>query len=317
MGFTSGAKILADIIDEISNGLIATPGGYWTDNDTNWNTTIKTGSSARRSLKYMNGTEELYVALEAINVDYTVKNYQSYYVHSKGMKITLSASWDYTNHTYPPTNQQSFIQFETATFAYNNQSTVVADLAILQVTYYLWLESNGFVIMAKPEPHPSDSGQQSFFLCLERNPNKEYVDGYTNFYATMLTNIGQPAWDSYPNSKFRSVLRPFAYQYPDTGNYDTQAFGGAGTSYWQSPSYYAYKSQGNGKVYYVKPIIHNHAGQLMPIMQSELFFPFSESVGLVDGDVIAIEGATTKYLCKSLDSPDSTNRINVAMKYVA
>ena len=67
----------------------------------------------------------------------------------------------------------------------------------------------------------------------------------------------------------------------------------------------------------MKPIIHNNAGQLMPIMQSELFFPFSEAVGLVDGDVIAIEGATTKYLCKSIDSPDSAGRINVAMKYVA
>ena len=54
MGFTTGAKILADIIDEISSGLIAAPGGYWTDNDITWNTTNKTLNLARRSLKYTN-----------------------------------------------------------------------------------------------------------------------------------------------------------------------------------------------------------------------------------------------------------------------
>jgi len=74
---------------------------------------------------------------------------------------------------------------------------------------------------------------------------------------------------------------------------------------------------GNGKVYYVKPIINNQANQLSPIFQAELWFPWSESIGLVDGDVIAIEGQTTKFLCKALDSPDSTSRLLYAIKYVA
>lgn len=321
MGFTTGAKITADIVEEIANGLIATPGGYWTDNDTTWNTTVKTGNSARRSLVYTNGLEQLYVALEVINTSTQVKAYNSggynYYTQSKGTRITLSASWDTVAHTYPVANQQSFIQFETnPNSVQGGNPTVSADLSTLQITYYLWIESNGFVIMGKPEPS-SDATQQSFFLCLERNPNKEYSDGYTNFCAFMWQNIFQSGWDSYPSARFRSVLRPFAYQYPETGNWDSLTYNGAGISFWLSPSYYAYKSQGNGKVYYVKPIVHNHAGQMMPIMQLELFFPLSETVGLIDGDVIAIEGATTKYLCKSLDSPDSTSRISMAIKYVA
>ena len=318
MGFTTGAKVLASIIDEISEGLIATPGGYWTDNDTTWDTTTRTAFNARRSLKYTNGPEELYVALEAINTSLTVSG-SIYKTQSKGLRITLSASWDSGSHTYPTLNQQSFIQFETYSFQiYNNNAPALADLAALQVTYYLWIESNGFVIMGKPEPFPNDASQQSFFLCLERNPNKEYADGYTNFFAVMQQNMFHQAHAAYPGSAFKGVLRPFAFQYPSsTDTVDSITLNGMGVNYWLSPTYLAYKSQGNGKVYYVKPIIHNHAGQMMPIMQSELFFPFSENVGLIDGDVIAIEGATTKYLCKSLDSPDSTARINMAIKYVA
>lgn len=37
--------------------------------------------------------------------------------------------------------------------------------------------------------------------------------------------------------------------------------------------------------------------------------------GLVDGDIIQVEGTTKKFLCKSLDSPDSINRVTYAIKY--
>jgi hypothetical protein len=70
-------------------------------------------------------------------------------------------------------------------------------------------------------------------------------------------------------------------------------------------------------VYYVKPIICNTRDERTPIFQSEIFFAFDEGVGLVDGDVIAIEGQTMKYLCKALDSPDNTQRLTFAIKYVA
>ncbi len=328
MGFTSGAKITADLVDEISNGLIATPGGYWTNNDTTyWNTTIKTLNNARRSLKYTNGLEELYVALEVINTSTHVATLNiagsaASYTESKGLRITLSSSWDFTGHIYPPTNQQSFIQFET--YYYNKASgtapsgnpPMTTDLSIIQVTYYLWIESNGFALIAKPEPIPTDTKQQSFFLCLERNPNKEYSDGYTNFFAFMWQNSFQQGRTTFSTASFRSVLRPFGYQYPQSGEYDVLDFNGRGLSFWLSPNSYAYKSLGNGKVYYVKPIVHNQANDLTPIMQSDLFFPFSEAMGLVDGDIIAIEGATTKYLCKSLNTTSSPTNINMAIKYV-
>ena len=68
---------------------------------------------------------------------------------------------------------------------------------------------------------------------------------------------------------------------------------------------------------YQKPIIQNQRNALTPIFQSELFFPFDENVGLIDSDVVSLDGTTAKFLCKSLDSPDSLNRLNYAVKYVA
>jgi hypothetical protein len=323
MGYASGAKKTWEIIEDIADELIATPGGYWTDGDVTWTTTDKTGNNARRCLHYLNGTEELYVALEQINQTSGINYYYngSYWYYSKGIRIVISASWDSVGHTYPPTNQSTFIPF---TGRYN--AGAGADLATMVLTYYLWIESNGFVLFAKPEPH-SDEYQQSFFTVLERNPNKEYSDGYTNFYVMSVLNYngggqGSTLYDGQDGvtsiNRSRVILRPFAYQYPDTPTRIGTVYpSGNGVSFVPTPSYYAYKSSGNGKAYYVKPIIQNIAGSIAPIFQSELWFPWSETVGLIDGDVIAVEGQTTKFLCKALDSPDTANRLNFAIKYVA
>ncbi|MBE0522649.1 MAG: hypothetical protein IBX39_10355, partial [Candidatus Methanoperedenaceae archaeon] len=88
-----------------------------------------------------------------------------------------------------------------------------------------------------------------------------------------------------------------------------------GLSFIPTGAYYAFKSEGNSKVYYVKPILHNHNGSTNPIFQFNLFFPFTEGLGLIDGDVIAIEGDTKKFLCKAMDSPDSASRLCYAIRY--
>jgi len=315
MTYASGAKKLWEIIDDIAAGLIASPGAYWSDADTTWNTTVKTGNSARRALKYLNGTEEFYVALEMINTSTGYFFLGSWY-YGKGLRIVFSATWDGFLHTYPSSNQSTFIAFEGA--AINTNAT--ADLATLLVTYYLWYETNGFVLMGKPEPH-ADTRQGSFLTCVERNPNKNYADGYTNFYCIAGMNVDVYGYYDGTNvtsiNRFRTVLRPFAYQYPDITGVWNQSISGNGISFVPMPSYYAYKSLGNGKVYYVKPIVNNLASQLAPILQSEFFFMWSETQGLVDGDIVAIEAQTTKYLCKALNSPDSLNRLTFAIKYVA
>lgn len=263
---------------------------------------------------------EIYMAIEIIN---TPQNYyygnQGWWYYGKGYRIVFSASWDAIAHTYPTSNQSTFLPFET------QRDTVYADLATLTITYWLWVENNGngFVIMGRPEPNASDANQQSFIWVIERNPAKEYTDGYTNFFCFVSGNIWQNClydgnWLSGAGTiwRNRTLLRPFAYQYPDHGSWTSYTVNGNGLSFVPTPSYYAFKSNGNNKVYYVKPIIHNHNGQYAPAFQSDLFFMWSEGVGLIDGDVISIEGRTTKYLCKGLDSPDSTSRLTFAMKYV-
>lgn len=306
MGYTTGAKILADIIDEITNGLIATPGGYWTDADVTWTTAIKIQLNARRALKYLNGTEEIYLTLEAVNTTYNCQ--PSWY--AKGLRVGFSAGWDYTNKVPTSTTYTSTIPFEGRP---HTQGLVVADLATLQNTYYLWIDASGFVITSKPEPNSADVGQGSWVLVVERNPNKEYSDGFSNFYALSACQYLTSGQND-PNFYFRVFMRPFAFL--RGGWEDGTPLDPAGIAYPGSP-YRAFKSIGNGKVYYIKPIINNSPDERTPIFQSDIFFRYDEEQGLIDGDVIAIEGQTTKYLCKALDSPDATTRLPIAMKYVA
>jgi hypothetical protein len=324
MGYTTGAKTLPAIIDEIAAGLIASTDlidglSKWSDADTSWNTTIKTALNARRTLKYTNDTEVMYVSLESNNTWYT-----SYGGHAaKGLRITFSSQWDSINHTYIGSLQQTSIPFED----YSGIAQPITDLATEILTYNLWTESNGFVIMAKPEPTGANL-QMSFIAVVERNTNKLYTDNQSNFYCYNVNNIYPTftAWSWQPSESLlhRSLLRPFVYKWPTGENISAQ-----------SPNYYcltlgnfdrsyAFKSAGNGKVYYTKPVIFNDALATTqvnfppsPIFQADLWFYWSEGMGLIDGDVVAIEGQTTKYLIKAVDSPDSAVRLTYAIKFVA
>lgn len=168
MGYTSGSKTLPDILEDIANGLIAT--AHWqniTSYDagaTAWTTTTKTGDSAKRALRYVNGSEEIFLSMTVTN---TYRNVYPGAYYYKGLEIVFSASWDSVNHTYPSSNQKTFLLIE------GHSGAVSADMATLQIQYYLWLEENGFVITGKPEAH-ADAYQSGFFAVIERNPNKEY-----------------------------------------------------------------------------------------------------------------------------------------------
>jgi len=313
MVFNMDAKILADIIDEIADGLIvstdpSTGTNYWSNVDTSWNTTNKSENYARRALKYENGAELIYLAIEAINTQ------TSYWPghHSRGLRIVFSEGWNSTDHIYTGKIQSTYMPFESHT------TTVIEYLENLQVTYYLWVDHTGFVMMAKPEPS-GDNQQQSFIICVEHRDVKEYEDGESGFFCYCSGNMWHKLYaGDFPTlNRNRSILRPFIYQWPDFGHRDpTTHPNGNGISFCPMPSYTAYKNIGNGKIYYIKPIINNSANQLDPIFQSELFFMWSENLGLIDGDVIAIQGQPTKFLCKAIDSPDTATRLAYAIKYV-
>ncbi len=190
MTYASGAKKMWEIIDDIAAGLIASLGGYWTDADVTWTTTDKTQNNARRALKYLNGSEEFYVALEQINITSGIYYYQaSPYLYGKGLRITLSLTWDGVLHQPPASNQSMLVPFERGSSGVG----VSADMATLLVTYYLWYDASGFVLIGKPEPH-ADANQQSFIAMVERNANKNYSDGYTNFFGFSVVPIALLFW---------------------------------------------------------------------------------------------------------------------------
>jgi hypothetical protein len=390
MTFSTGAKITADILEEIINGLIDT--NMWHNVDTTWTTTNRTANNARRVVAYgnigttasttigsaviagsltipvvdvtnfatdmkiiigsgstcetrvitgvapgmltvgaaintnhaigervMNIALETYLSIEVINTQYNFYyGNQGWWYYGKGFRIVFSKTWNAATHTFPTTNpgtdyQSTFLPFEV------QRDSVPSELATLMVTYFLWYENNGFVLMGKPEPSSTNT-QQSFIVVIERLPTKEYVDEFTNFYCFTTGNAWQyqALYDgNWPPTewRYRGVLRPFAYQYPAHTSWGGYTINGNGISFSPMPSYYGYKSIGNGKVYYIKPIIHDQANQLAPIFQSELFFMWSEGQGLIDGDVVAVQGQPVKFLCKALDSPDSANRLTFAIKY--
>jgi hypothetical protein len=308
MPFFSGALPGDQLIELIADTLIGL--SNWEDGDTTWVTTDTAARDdlGRRCLKYTGDAADIWIALELCNntANHVVSNSTAY--RGIGIRVSFSASWDEIAHNYPATCQASsmtMIPYETRT----SNTPPAADLRDLLLTYYLWIDSNGFALMAVPEAHSLDNNQMSFICVVEHMVNKEYSDGLTNFYcyAKMNTELSwvNPYYSDLPYRHY-SMIRPFAYC---TDNYN-------GIQFWQD-KWYAMKSTGNGKVYFVKPVICNDSDEYVPIFQSEMFFRFSPESGLVDGDVIAVEGQSTKYVCKTLQSPDSTGTLYYAIKYVA
>jgi hypothetical protein len=317
-GYLTGTKNVHDLIDDIANTLIASSGGYWTNNDATWNTNTRTEGTnlSRRSLKYLKGSEMWYFSMEVINANTNI--YRSCgnnaYYYAKGIRFAFSQTWTpSTGYPAPPNSQTSLVYILVG----NGSNGGCTDILNMQTTYYMWIDETGFVIMGRPEP-TSDPNENSFIVVVEHSDTKEYTDGYTNVYLFSQTNIWPTLHDgsSYNGGELtqlhRSILRPFAYLWPNnSGCWSATQPYSYGISYYVTCGYWGYKSLGNGKVYYVKPVINNEANAVTPIFQSELFFPWNEGVGLIDGDVIALEGTSKKFLC-----PDSTNRLNFAIRYV-
>ncbi len=274
---------------------------------------IGTDVSSRRVV--VNADEGTYLCMEVVNIDTQVRADANYYTMSKGIKFIWSQAWDSANNTYPVVNMYTFMGYETRQLNwYANNGGVSANLDTQQLTFWLWAEITGFALMGFPESDGTDAHQQAFFTSAERNLNKEYTDGYSSFVHLMTMNIFLQGRNGYPLSKMNTILRPFAYQSPSSGSdfdWSSTSFNGNGIHI----PYNAYKSNGNGKVYYVKPIVNNQAGSLMPIFQCDLWFYWTEGVGLVDGDIVAIQGSTKKYICKAISSPDSITKLTFAMKY--
>ncbi len=388
MVYDTGLKILPDIIDEIAAGLIAT--GLWFNADTTWNTTVKTGDSARRVLAYgapgvagkgdttlssdaaINATVlnvsseanfvigdfivigqgataevrtvsnvaagqltvgtgintahtsgqvvraltfEIFLALECLNTTNGYTVWSGY--NAKGLRVTFAPAWNWATHTWSGNNYTTFIQYEM------HAGNVTADMAVLRNTYALWYDATGFALLGTPEAH-ADNTQQSFFCVVERNINKEYADGYTNFFCYCTTNIYNFHSTTYnDNLAMHNFMRPYVFKTPEetwnSYNYNStvQAGTGAGICFPSAAGNFAFRSVANSKVYYFNPVYQNSRSAVVPICESGLFFAWTEAVGISDGDIIAVGTGSTQYIARIFSGPDGSLRLVWAIKYQA
>jgi hypothetical protein len=263
---------------------------------------------------------ETFLALEVINSQIRVQ--PSYnnplgwgYLDSKGLIVTFASQWNWNEHYYMAGAQSSFINFNGHTNGMN------ADMAVMKITYWYWYEALGFCMIGTPDA-TGDSYQQAFFCCVERNPDKEFSDGLSNWYCYNVMN-GQNVHntDVATNYRVHNLMRPFAFMTPEdtwrSSNYNSTVLAGmnAGITFPYRGANLAFRSTGNNKVYFHKPQIQSNRGFQQPIFQSELFWAWNEGAGLVDGDVVMPTGGTRSYLLKAVSSPDVGTKLCFALKY--
>jgi len=281
MTFLVGCDYLDRIVEKIAEQLIST--GKWSDADSTW--TTENFNSAKRVVKHIEG---VYVAIELLNSAQTVASSR----YAKGLRITFSQTWDTVNHSYPVDRMQTFVQF-----CCDDSSSDLPDLRYQRVDYYMWVEENGFVIMGRPASCGCYHG--AFIICVERNPNKEYDDHYTNFYCYNRTNWCN--YDEYDGRRTKNVIRPFNYQ--ANGRY-------SGYQKVMSPIL----SEADGKAYGVFGLIHNAEDNRDPIFQPTFFIEWDEGMGVIPGDILKVEGSTREYLVLELTGSSAGDKLRYAIK---
>jgi len=274
MTYTEEVDELADIIEKIAEALIATPS--WSDGDETWTTDDRTGNNARRCLYHSDG---VYMALEAINQDNGAAVASGY--RAKGLRITFSETWDDENHMWPEDNMQSFVQFE------GHNGNVSADLATLKINHARWVWGDGFVLIGAPESS-GDNYQGSFLVVVERQTDKFYDDGESNFF--VYCRCSKLQYDNYNHWRHKSVIRPWVFQ---TNN----------TSEGRAVYLLAMKTV-SGATYFMYPVYFNDRWNLKPVAQSKMVMDYDPNKGLADGDIIAVQGSTKKFKCKHFAGPD-------------
>jgi hypothetical protein len=308
----SGITAETRVIQSVSTGHIIVAGPL--------NSAHSTGNLAQQ-LNF-----EIYMAFEMINITSGLLMDPTYYC--KGLRITFATTWDPVAHTYGPTYQQSFMGYEM------RNAAITTDMSTLMNTYWMWYEGNGFAIMLTPDNNALDNYQQSLFLVVERNTNKEYADGFSNFYCYNTMNIANYHETAYAQGqRVENIMRPFVFYTPEDA-YNSNNYNGnpvlaamqsgiclvpvqLTTANPPAALAYAFRSSGNSKVYFIRPIIQNVRATTLPIFQADFFFVWTAGMGLTDGDIVAISGGTESYLCKSVQSPDNTTPLLFAIKYTS
>lgn len=284
--YTAYVAPLWEIIDKIADDLIALP--EWEEGDATWDTTTKTLTNARRVVHHV--ADDIYLSLVIENGN-QYNGSTSY--RWRGLVIILSSAWDAGSHQPGGTKYYTFAGFE------GDSSTVYGNLAVLDIDHRLFICPSGFALVGVPAPHSSDNRQSNFIVVVERNTNKIYADGFTNFYVFVDGNVFQTYYNTYTTAYALFGVKYRWYRY-------SHAFALQSQNGYESP-FTAIASKADNKVYFAKPILHNDGSNLSPIYRGEMFIFVDNTRGLVDDDEIALPGPSTKkYQVTIKQSPDST-----------
>ncbi len=310
-----------ELTDKIADDLIAT--GAWSDADPTGRPAAV--SPARRALEHI--ADGFFVSVERIVSS-------SGYNRFNEIRVTVSSGYDLGTSSPSGTVEITGIPTESwqsygTSWTQNYYWATGAGSGDKAGQYWMWLDAEGFTVLSSWMASPAHD--YTSFLSLERNTEKEYPDGYSNFFVTAWTNsdpnivystggnwydryyaqyfdnsTGQvSAVGNYSDLNRKEYIRPF--------NTQTVAYG-AGVELFRS----AYRSDGNSKIYFHFPHFSNNldTNKRIPIAQTKRWFVVALAQGLADGDLVDwVDDAVTKtYLVKTLQSPDSTAYITVAIR---
>jgi len=305
MVWYEAAGDLWEIIDIIANDLIGD--AAWEEGDATWDTTTKTVENARRVCHHI--ADDIWLSLIQSNFVRRAGT-QAYY--AKGLIIIISDAWNAGTHEPDGNKQLIYVPFEA-----DNTVTIDADLADFQIVYKLFTSADGFALVGIPPINAADVYQSNFIVIVERISTKLYADGYSNFYIFVNGNNLRYQFNTYAcgaalfgeTVKMWRYSRPFHIQEYETTYYNAMVHEE------RMRIYSAYKSLGDSKAYYMKPILHNELGCMYPWALAEFWIPIDNVKGnLADDDEIALPAPQTKtYQVTLKQSPDSAAYIYYAI----
>ena len=306
MGFVSGMKDIDTLLGEWAGALDATPDWTLVDN--------QVAPYGGVALQHVSG---YYLILK--KGYYRTDDDNSYY-YGAGIQVAVSSDYDLTNHTWAGSYQVASIPI----YEKNNTNTPAwvgyADDFVInymdsddfyEVVY--WVDKYGIVgVLSTPFNSPYTGVTVGAFFAIEVIPvsAREYNDGLTDFFVTIIpnysyrdiTNTANP--DTYGCFKY---LRPFNLS-TVSRCYDVH-------------ERYAFKSLGNGKVYFEFLYYFNDTARNTVAAQTKRWFLIDDvnTAGIAKGDIINWidnnAGVTRQFYVAQAWSQQRSEVVNVAIPY--
>lgn len=260
-----------------------------------------------------------------------------------GIEVIVSNTWDFNTHLPSGDVQRTLIFM--SSYSAGMTSLQGTQLMSTNLAYWMWVDDdalspdkgNGLVVMFKPDAVTWGYPHTSCFN-MEKLKTKDFSDGYSLWHFESFWNA-TPYVGGNQNAltkKWAWVLHPWALPATDDTLGDANDFHyisqtwwgqrGAGTNAFSIEGIkgvdfpvWATLSQGGSppNVYFIKGIIHAEPRyNNKPIGIIHHCFPWREGKGIIDQDIISEPSpSTTKYVCLAKESPYSSVKLPMAIKY--